>query len=224
MTILSPPAGGRSARPAAVPVPSRPSSPRQLDDMVARLREAAPGLVRLSISDRIALAQSMQAGYLRIARRSVEVACAAKGISADNPIAAEEWATGPWSVVRHLRLVTESLRAIQRTGTTPVGGIGRNADGRLTVRVFPTNRIDGILFSGITVDVHMLPGVNEDSLDASRASFYKERKHEGRTVLVLGAGKYRRDPRDGRRHQAVQRRLGLPAQDESGERLPWTIH
>jgi aldehyde dehydrogenase (NAD(P)+) len=140
------------------------------------------------MSDRIALAQSMQAGYLRIARESVEAACFAKGISAESPVAGEEWATGPWSVVRHLRLVIESLRAIQRAGTTPLGRIGRNVDGRLTVRVFPTNRIDGVLFSGITVDVHMLPGVGEESLDATRASFYQGRKHEGRTVLVLGAG------------------------------------
>lgn len=191
MTILTPSAArdlSRSAKPAAASAPNRPTSPRQLDDMVARLREAAPGFVRLSMSDRIALAQSMQAGYLRIARRSVEAACAAKGISADSPVAGEEWATGPWSVVRHLRLVTESLRAIQRTGNTPVGRIGRNADGRLTVGVFPTNRIDGVLFSGITVDVHLLPGVSEESLDATRASFYQGRKHEGRSVLVLGAG------------------------------------
>jgi acyl-CoA reductase-like NAD-dependent aldehyde dehydrogenase len=188
MTILSPPVGIRNAKPAAASASGRPTSPRQLDDMVARLREAAPGFVRLSMIDRIALAQSMQAGYLRIARQSVEAACAAKGISAESPVAGEEWATGPWSVVRHLRLVTESLRAIQRTGTTPVGRVGRNADGRLTVRVFPANRIDGVLFSGITVDVHMLPGVSEESLDATRASFYKGPKHEGRTVLVLGAG------------------------------------
>jgi aldehyde dehydrogenase (NAD(P)+) len=140
------------------------------------------------MSDRIALARSMQAGYLRIARPSVEAACAAKGISADSPLAGEEWATGPWSVVRHLRLVTESLRAIQQTGTTPIGRTGRNADGRLTVRVFPGNRIDSVLFSGITVDVHMLPGVSEESLETTRASFYKGRKHDGRTVLVLGAG------------------------------------
>jgi acyl-CoA reductase-like NAD-dependent aldehyde dehydrogenase len=186
MTILSTPV--RNAKSSAASASSRPTSPRQLDEKVARLREAAPVFVRLSMSDRIALAQSMQAGYLRIARQSVEAACAAKGISADSPVAGEEWATGPWSVVRHLRLVSESLRSIQKTGTTQVGRTGRNADGRLTVRVFPTNRIDGVLFSGITVDVHMLPGVTEESLEATRASFYKSRKHEGRTVLVLGAG------------------------------------
>ncbi len=187
MTISSPPTG-RGTKPAQASDPRRPTSIRQLDDMIARLRETASGWVRLGMSDRIALARSMQAGYLRIARPSVEAACAAKGISADSPLAGEEWATGPWSVVRHLRLVTESLRAIQQTGTTPIGRTGRNADGRLTVRVFPGNRIDSVLFSGITVDVHMLPGVSEESLETTRASFYKGRKHDGRTVLVLGAG------------------------------------
>jgi aldehyde dehydrogenase (NAD(P)+) len=156
--------------------------------MVARLGEAARTLVRLSMAERIALAQSMQAGYLRIAKPSVEAACAAKGIPSGAPVAAEEWATGPWPVVRQLRLIIESLRAIQRTGTTPVGRIGRNVEGRLTVRVFPTNKIDSVLFSGITVDVHLLPGESRDSLDSSRASFYKDRPHDGRTVLVLGAG------------------------------------
>ena len=178
----------RNAKPAAAASPSRPTSQRQLDEMVARLNEAAPGFVRLSLRERIALARSMQAGYLRIARRSVEAACAAKGISADSPVAGEEWATGPWAVVRQLRLVIESLEAIERTGTTPVGKLGRTADGRLTVGVFPGNRIDGVLFSGITAEVHLLPGVTEASLEANRASFYKGRTHKGRTVLVLGAG------------------------------------
>jgi aldehyde dehydrogenase (NAD(P)+) len=140
------------------------------------------------LGDRIALARSMQAGYLRIAKSSVEAACAAKGISANSPVAGEEWATGPWPVVRQLRLVIESLQSIQRTGTTPIGNVGRNADGRLTVRVFPGNRIDGVLFSGMTVDAHLLPGVTQEQLDASRASFYKGRTHDGRTMLVLGAG------------------------------------
>ena len=188
MTILGPPPGTPCAKPAAARASTRPTSPGQLDEMVVRLREAAPKFVRLSMSDRIALAQSMQAGYLRIAGASVEAACAAKGISADTPVAAEEWGTGPWPVVRHLRLVTESLRAIQRAGTTTVGRLGRNAEGRLTVGVFPGSRIDGVLFSGITVDVHLLPGMTEESLEARRASFYKARRHDGRTVLVLGAG------------------------------------
>ncbi|MGH7510237.1 MAG: aldehyde dehydrogenase family protein [Gemmatimonadales bacterium] len=186
MTTLSHSAGVRSAAQPGPPV--RPTTFRQLDEMVARLEEAAPNFVRLSLEDRIALARSMQAGYLRVAQRSVAAACAAKGIPVDTPLAGEEWATGPWPVVRQLRLVTESLRAIQRTGNTPIGRVGQTSDGRLMVSVFPTNKIDGVLFSGITVDMHLQSGVSEKELHASRAGFYRGRIHQGRTVLVLGAG------------------------------------
>jgi acyl-CoA reductase-like NAD-dependent aldehyde dehydrogenase len=166
----------------------RAPSARQLDEMVARLHAAAPAFARLSIGDRIALARSMQAGYLRVARRIVEAACAAKGLSNDGPAAGEEWATGPLPVVRQLRLVIESLQSIQRSGTTPIGRVGRTADGRLAVQVFPGSRLDGVLFKGITVDVHLQPGQTEQTLDASRASFYRDGRHDGRVVLVLGAG------------------------------------
>lgn len=187
MTTLSPPAGIGAAPPPAPPaVPY--TSPRRLDEMVSRLREAAPAFARLSIDDRISLARSMRAGYLKVAQRSVAAACAAKGIPAGTPLESEEWATGPWSVVRHLRLIIESLQSIQQSGTTPVGRVGRTADGRLTVRVFPTNAIDGMLFSGITVDVHLQQDMTEQTLHASRAPFYHGGKHSGRTVLVLGAG------------------------------------
>jgi aldehyde dehydrogenase (NAD(P)+) len=184
MTTLSP--GNRATKPGAAAISATGLS--QLDQMVTRLRDGASRFVRLSIGERIALARSMQAGYVRIAKLSVEAACSAKGIPADRPVAAEEWATGPWPVVRQLRLVIESLQAIERTGTTPIGKLGRNADGRLTVRVFPTSRIDETLFSGTTVDVHLLAGATEEALDDTRASFYRGRKHDGRTVLVLAAG------------------------------------
>ncbi len=168
--------------------PRRPTAQRQLDEMVARLNEGATIFARLKLSDRIALARAMQAGYLRIAEQSVRTACAAKGISLGTTAEAEEWTTGPWSVVRHLRLVTESLQALERTGNTPVGAVGRAADGRLSARVFPANRIDGVLFSGVTVEVRFQEGVSAEAMHAARAGFYKSQSSSGRTVLVLGAG------------------------------------
>ena len=176
--------------PAGTPITSaiHPTSQRQLDEAVARLREAAPAFARLSLMDRIALACSMQAGYLRIAEQSVRAACAAKGIPLGTPAEGEEWSTGPWCVVRHLRLIAESLTSLQRTGNTPIGQIRRTADDRLAVRVFPANTIDGVLFAGITVEVRMEAGIGETELHGSRAAFYRGRSHDGRTVLVLGAG------------------------------------
>ncbi len=161
---------------------------RRLDEAVARLREAAPELARLPLPDRIALARAMQAGVVRVAAQLVRAACAAKGVPLDTHTEAEEWATGPWPVIRQLRLVAESLTSLHRTGNTPIGRLDRTADDRLAVRVFPANRIDGVLFAGVTVDVRMRAGMTEAELHASRAACYRSQRHEGRTVLILGAG------------------------------------
>ncbi|HJR50243.1 MAG TPA: aldehyde dehydrogenase family protein [Gemmatimonadales bacterium] len=165
-----------------------PTTQRQLDEAVARLREAAPAFARLPIPDRIVVARSMQSGFARVADQVVRAACAAKGIPAGTPVEAQERSTGPWPVIRQLRLTVEALAALERTGNTPVGPVSRAADGRLTVRVFPASAIDGVLFAGVTVDVRMQAGITEAEMHDSRAAFYRGRRHAGRTVLILGAG------------------------------------
>lgn len=183
--VTAPP---RPAGSAARPVTPPPSSAPHLDQAVAKVREGADRLIRVSLKDRTAIARSMQVGYLAIARESVHAACAAKGIPLGTPLEGEEWAAGPYFVVRHLRLVQEALRSLERTGNTPLGAIGRTAEGRTTAQVFPANSIDGMLFKGARVDVHFQPGIDAKDVDASRARFYKERPSESRVVLVLGAG------------------------------------
>ncbi|HEY8105470.1 MAG TPA: hypothetical protein VIE46_05135, partial [Gemmatimonadales bacterium] len=158
-----------------------------MDEMVSRLQDGAARLALLPLHDRIGLARAMQAGYLRLAEEIVRASCAAKGILG-TPAEAEEWALGPLFVVRQLRLVAESLSALARTGNTAIGPVSRTADGQVTVGVFPAGPIDRVLYSGITVDVHMQEGVTEAAMHAARASFYRGRPHQGRTVVVLGAG------------------------------------
>src|SRR5258705_73489 len=130
----------------------------------------------------------MQAGMLEVAAESVRAACAAKGTPLGGSLEGEEWALGPWIVVRNLRLIQESLAALKRTGTTPVGTVGHTADGRPFVRCFPTNGIDAALFRGVRVDVHLQPGIAEDELLQSRARFYRAPGHDGRVAAILGAG------------------------------------
>ena len=52
----------------------------------------------------------------------------------------------------------------------------------------PANAIDGTLFRGARVDVHLENGIGERELTESRARFYKAKPRDGRVVLVLGAG------------------------------------
>ena len=180
MTILT-----TSSNAVAEPAPT---SQPQLDEVVSRLKHGARKFVGLSLEQRVELSRAMQAGYLRIARASVEAACMAKGITLGSALEGEEWTLGPWFVVRHLRLLRESLQSIKQTGNTRVGKLGRTADQRLTVQVFPAGPIDGLLFRGIRVDVHLQPGVTEEEMENSRAHFYKMPDHDGRVVLVLGGG------------------------------------
>src|SRR3954463_6245934 len=165
-----------------------PTSAQQLDQAVEGVREGASRFVKLSLAERVRLIRSMQAGYLLIARASVDAACAAKGIPAGTPMEGEEWTLGPWFVVRQLRLLAESLRSLEKTGNTRVGKLGRTADQRVSVQVFPAGPIDGLLFQGVRVDVHLQPGVTASEMENSRARFYKRSDHDGRVVLVLGAG------------------------------------
>lgn len=189
MSVLITASRNRTAEPS-IPINSDTSAtqPRKLDEAIARLREGARQFVRLSLQERIALARSMQAGYVRIADRAVAAACEAKGIRRGTPLEGEEWALGPWCTIRHLRLVIESLSALDKSGNTPLGAIAELADGRISARVFPTGRIDGMLFAQQTVDVHLQPGIDLRALQHQRAGFYRGRPHDGGTVLVLGAG------------------------------------
>ena len=165
-----------------------PSSAQQLDKAIARVREGAKKFAKLALDERVRLARTMQAGYLSIARASVEAACTAKGIPLGTPMEGEEWTLGPWFVVRHLRLLAQSLRSLEKTGNTPVGKVGRTADQRLSVQVFPAGAIDGLLFQGVRADVHLQAGVTASEMENSRARFYKKPDHDGRVVLVLGGG------------------------------------
>jgi Aldehyde dehydrogenase family len=178
-------------RETPAPVPGStpaPTTQSQLEATVARLREGARNFTKLSLDQRVQLAGSMQAGYLRVARASVDAACAAKGIPLGTPLEGEEWCFGPWFVVRHLRLIRQSLLALKHTGNTPIGQVGRTADERLAVQVFPAGTIDGTLFMGMRADVHLQSGITVEEMNASRARFYKTPDHDGRVVLVLGAG------------------------------------
>lgn len=164
------------------------SGQRQMDNAIQKLRDNANAFVRLPLADRIALAKTMQQGYLRVADRLVLAGCKAKGIIPGTPAEGEEWEVGPWGVVRQLRLIRESLDNLMRNGNTTTGTVNETPDGRLVVRAFPGNTIDSILFKDVCVDVHMQNGVTRSMLEESRASFYKSPAHDGRVVLVLGAG------------------------------------
>ncbi|GEJ59407.1 aldehyde dehydrogenase family protein [Anaeromyxobacter diazotrophicus] len=173
--------------PAAVEIP-KPTERARLDEALQRLREGASRWARRPLAARIALARDLHRGAAAIAERAVAAACAAKGLQPGTPQEGEEWLASPYATLRFLRQTVRSLVMLERNGNTPVGQTGETADGRLTVRVFPANRLDALLYAGIRGDVHLEAGVDEDEMNRSRARFHKAPDHDGKVCLVLGAG------------------------------------
>ena len=95
-------------RPRAAPLPAA-TDQRALDETIRRLQEGARRFVS-TLARRTNGARPLDAERVsNIAERSVRAACAAKGIPLGTPLEGEEWTLGPWHVMRHLRLLIESL-------------------------------------------------------------------------------------------------------------------
>src|SRR5512140_735462 len=171
-----------AAAPQATPVSS-------MESLVRRIKEGAHAWVKVSLAERIALLEELRRSYHAIAEPSVRAACKAKGIDPDSPIAGEEWLAGPLVVLRNLRLLSQSLKDIQRHGVPhiPESWLRTLPDGRLCARLYPEGLLDSMLLMRHVGEVYFQPGVTAANLREHQASFYR-RPHEGRLCAVLGAG------------------------------------
>lgn len=172
----------------AVAIPQS-TAQTQLDAAVARVKEGSHKFVKLSIDERIRLAEEMLHGYYQVAEESVIAACHAKGIDPNSALAGEEWLAGPMVTVRLLRLTVEALRDIKAKGAPHIekSWLRTLSDGRTAVKVFPTNSLDAMLLSKHVGEMYLQPGINAENLHEHQAVFYKK-PHDGRLCLVLGAG------------------------------------
>jgi acyl-CoA reductase-like NAD-dependent aldehyde dehydrogenase len=173
---------------AQTPRAPAPTSPARMDECVARLRDGARRFASLPLSDRLTLLRAMRAGYARIAQATVDASCRAKRVVLGTPMEAEEWALGPWPVLRHLRLLSGALTALSRGREMPVGPLARTVDGRVSVETFPGSTLDQFLLPGLRSEVHLRAGVGEREVLASRGKVYRQSPGSGRVVLVLGPG------------------------------------
>ena len=172
------------------PVVEGPTASNQgeMDRAVARVREGAVFFGPLRLDERLELIRSIQKGFMAVAQASVEASCRAKGILPGSPLEGEEWATGPVAVLRQLRLLGDSLRALKNHGNTPAGPVSETPDGRLSLRIFPLDKMDSVLFRDAAVDVRLQEGIRESEERDRRASFYKGPSRDSRVVLILGGG------------------------------------
>ncbi|MBS2022213.1 MAG: aldehyde dehydrogenase, partial [Deltaproteobacteria bacterium] len=164
---------------AAIEAPKSTEKAR-LDEVVGRLREGSKSWVKLPLPERIGVARRMLDGFLKVAQRSVEASCMAKGVALGSPQEGEEWLAGPYATCRILRFTVEALEQIARNGTTTIGRTGRTLDGKLKVANYPLNLQDKVMFGGLVAETVFEAGVDEKEMHELRAGFYKKPSHEGK--------------------------------------------
>src|SRR5262245_38583184 len=118
-----------------------------IDSLVERLALRAGPFARLSLAERVALVEAVRRDYGATLDGAVRAGCVAKGIDPDSPTAGEEWLAHAYPVMRHLRLLSETLRSLQKTGSVGhAASLGTLPSGRLARRVFPLTALDRLSF------------------------------------------------------------------------------
>jgi acyl-CoA reductase-like NAD-dependent aldehyde dehydrogenase len=162
----------------------------ELDEAIETLQANKNGWLDMPLKDKIAYARSIHRRTYEVAERQVAAAARAKGIPQGSPAAAEEWLGGPFTQLRTLRLLIDSLEQIAEFGTVRIdpGRMKTRPDGQLKVEVFPSSILDRLLYLGFRGEIWMQPGVTSENITDHIGAAYRERLRQGKVALVLGAG------------------------------------
>jgi aldehyde dehydrogenase (NAD(P)+) len=182
--------------PSVGPLPGRSfdampvTAERELDGHLARLKDKAREFAQLPVVRKVDLLRELHQRTAEVAQEWVTVACRAKGISIDEPVAGEEWIAGPAVTLRNIRFLVAALGEIAASGVPVLADrrIRDLAHGAVGIRVAPYDGFDGALYGGITGETWLKAGIRRADVPAHQASFYKKKDPEGGVSLVLGAG------------------------------------
>ena len=161
-------------------------------DLDAAVREVADTALSWSTTtpqERANLLKQIVADTFAVSQEWNAAACAAKGYEPQSTEGGEELFAGVGTFVRLAQTLRQSLLDIERVGR-PVypGPVRHKSGGRVAVQVVPASLFDKILYGGVTGEVWMEPGVDEDDVKTTQALAYKSPADHAGVSLVLGAG------------------------------------
>lgn len=132
----------------------------------------------------------IKAALMPVAAAWAETASRIKGIPPRSPLEGEEWLSGPYALMSACDAFAETLRKMP--GKAFLNGLRHRTlpGGQLAVRLLPRTLWERILFSGISAEVWMQPGVTSANLAAHAAPSWDgpPSARQGGVALVLGAG------------------------------------
>jgi acyl-CoA reductase-like NAD-dependent aldehyde dehydrogenase len=181
----APPGGGTPAHGEGAG--AYPPTPRQeLDNAVGELQARKAAWTAVTVAERRALLARLRRDFLAVSERWAAASAAAFGL----PDTGETSVTGPYFVLRNLRLLDKSLAGVAASGAPRIpGSVRQRPDGQVVARVFPQDVYDRLFYGGVTAEVWMQPGVTLAGLAATQAVAYRQPAgRAGGVALVLGAG------------------------------------
>lgn len=168
---------------------TRVSTHEEMDQAIQTLQAHKDAWVALSVHVRVAIIDDLIASFAATTPGWVTACLQAKQIAEDSPMASEEWGSGPWTVLKNMRQLRQSLLDIEAKGQPAIPGkVTSRPDGQVVVPVFPQTPYDRIFFTGLTAEIWMQSEVTRENLPQTQALVYKHKPHPGKVALVLGAG------------------------------------
>jgi acyl-CoA reductase-like NAD-dependent aldehyde dehydrogenase len=176
----------------AIPEPDRgipPTAREDLDAALTTLRERAAAWIATDVDARLELLAELVDDTLEAAPAWTIAAAEAKGIRRDSPKMGEDWISGPIMVIRNLQLLARTLEQVRDTGRPQPSSLELAPSGQVVAKVFPTDWVDHLLFTGFTGEIRLQPHVTLDQAKADIGRIYRDGVASDPTVsLVLGAG------------------------------------
>lgn len=161
----------------------------QLDTVVTELAANKDAWALTTPRERAELLAQIVRDTHAVAEEWNKAACAAKGYDPNSAEGGEELFGGVGTYIRMAQAFRRSLLDIAEKGRPQYPGpVIHKPESRIAIRVMPANIFDKVLYSGITGEVWMAPGVTEARVRVDQAPAYQHpAAHEG-VALVLGAG------------------------------------
>ena len=167
----------------------RSSTQQEMDAGLQALQAQKDAWVAVPVAERIVIVDRLMQDFADILPRWIEALLKAKGIPPDSPARGEEWGAGIYPVMKMLRQLRQSLVDIERSGHPAIPGkVTTRLGGQVVAQVFPQTGYDRLFVTGLSAEVWMEPGVTAETLEQTQALVYRDKKHEGKVALVLGAG------------------------------------
>jgi hypothetical protein len=140
------------------------------------------------IDERIAFLDEIKRDLLAVSEDWVQLCVDEKGIAPNTFGEVFEW-NMLQTIFSLLATLRQSLLDIKTIGRPRIAGpLTKDPEGQVIAMVFPRNRLEGLLFRDVTMEVWMESGVSIDETLRTQASVYRESPGQGGISLVLGAG------------------------------------